>query len=153
MCGQVKTCFKCGVEKPLSEFYRHPQMGDGHLGKCKACTRRDVYLNRLAKIDHYQEYDRKRFAETWHRRICSASWLHSDREANREKHVARSAVIHAIRDGRLRRGPCEVCGCVEVQGHHDDYSKPLEVRWLCVKHHFEAHRKYDDNYQLREANA
>lgn len=50
----------------------------------------------------------------------------------------------ALERGYLRRGPCEVCGDVETHGHHDDYSKPLSVRWLCVKHHAIHHRKYPD---------
>jgi len=50
------------------------------------------------------------------------------------------AVGNAIRDGRLNRGPCEVCGSREsVEGHHEDYSKPLDVRWLCREHHKALH--------------
>lgn len=53
---------------------------------------------------------------------------------------ANQAVNNAIRDGRLTRQPCEVCGAQKAQAHHEDYSKPLDVRWLCTKHHAEWHR-------------
>jgi hypothetical protein len=36
-----KICFKCNTEKPLSDYYKHKKMGDGHLGKCKECTKKD----------------------------------------------------------------------------------------------------------------
>jgi endogenous inhibitor of DNA gyrase (YacG/DUF329 family) len=54
-----------------------------------------------------------------------------------QKVRARKAVKHALADGTLRRGPCEVgVGCEgRIEAHHDDYSKPLAVRWLCAKHH------------------
>jgi ribosomal protein S27AE len=41
----------------------------------------------------------------------------------------------------LIKQPCEVCGNLKAQAHHDDYSKPLQVRWLCQKHHTEHHQK------------
>jgi len=55
------------------------------------------------------------------------------------QYKARTAVNNALRDGRLIRQPCEACGAEEGQAHHDDYSKPLEVRWLCGQHHRAAH--------------
>jgi ribosomal protein S27AE len=58
----------------------------------------------------------------------------------RLKVLARATVNNAIAQGALVRLPCEVCGKTQtVHGHHDDYNKPLEVRWLCREHHFEAH--------------
>lgn len=62
-------------------------------------------------------------------------------KANYAKKKATVAVNNAIRDGRLIRGDCEVCGKPLAQGHHDDYSKPLEVRWLCPEHHAAHHRE------------
>lgn len=56
----MKKCFKCGAEKPLSEYYKHPRMRDGHLNKCKECTKSDVLDNREEKKDYYMEYDRNR---------------------------------------------------------------------------------------------
>ena len=56
-----------------------------------------------------------------------------------EKTRARRLVYWAVRRGNLQRQPCEVCGAPEVHAHHEDYSKPLEVRWLCSAHHLAAH--------------
>lgn len=49
--------------------------------------------------------------------------------------AAHGAVAYAIKTGRLERLPCEVCGHPVAEGHHDDYSKRLDVRWLCRMHH------------------
>lgn len=54
------------------------------------------------------------------------------------------SVNKAIREGRLVRLPCEVCGAVKSDAHHDDYSKPLSVRWLCRPHHYAHHRQQRD---------
>lgn len=59
-----------------------------------------------------------------------------------EKVTARRALVQAVYRGRITRQPCEVCGDPKSEGHHDDYAKPLEVRWLCVRHHTEVHHPY-----------
>lgn len=53
---------------------------------------------------------------------------------------ARKKVQTAVRTGKLQRQPCEICGEKKAEAHHDDYSKPLEIRWLCKKHHSEYHK-------------
>lgn len=57
-------------------------------------------------------------------------------------------VQKAIRDGNLTQELCEVCG-KEGTAHHDDYAKPLEVRWLCHRHHLMHHLLYDNYSQLK----
>jgi hypothetical protein len=58
-----------------------------------------------------------------------------------EKARARAAVHYAVRCGKLTRMPCEVCGNPNSQAHHDDYSKPLEVKWFCPVHHAEHEQR------------
>jgi hypothetical protein len=58
-----------------------------------------------------------------------------------EKARAVNAVNHAASTGRLAKKPCEICGSQKSEAHHNDYSRPLEVIWLCRKHHIQAHKK------------
>lgn len=62
-------------------------------------------------------------------------WNNSHRDARR----AHRAVAIALKAGHLHRGKCEVCGSLRVEAHHDDYAAPLDVRWLCRRHHLEHH--------------
>ncbi len=136
---QEKTCFKCGETKASSDFYKHPEMADGLLGKCKECTKSDTKENYLSDIPKRQEYERKRTSRL--ARKEQNRKYRKKRKFNQEKYRAGNMLHSAIRDGRLIRQPCEVCGDIKSQGHHDDYSKPLEVRWLCFKHHQMQHGK------------
>jgi hypothetical protein len=62
------------------------------------------------------------------------------RQAHPDRYAAHCAVNNAVQSGKLIKEPCEECGTTEtVQAHHDDYSQPLYVRWLCVAHHTEVH--------------
>lgn len=57
----------------------------------------------------------------------------------RIQYQAQLAARNAVSRGTLIKAPCEVCGTDRVHAHHDDYSKPLEVRWLCPLHHRHIH--------------
>lgn len=58
-----------------------------------------------------------------------------------ERYEARKAVLIAIRAGRLQKLPCRVCGNPVAEAHHPDYSRPLDVVWLCASHHRAEHRR------------
>jgi ribosomal protein S27AE len=58
------------------------------------------------------------------------------RISNPEKAYAHYVVSNAIRYGKLVKNACEVCGASKVDAHHNDYTKPLEVVWLCHKCHY-----------------
>lgn len=62
------------------------------------------------------------------------------RESNPLAHSAHMILAAAIRAHKIDPQPCEICGA-KAHGHHDDYTKPLDVRWLCNKHHREHHTK------------
>lgn len=131
-----KKCFKCGEVKSLSDFYKHKQMADGYVNKCKECNKRDVQENRKKKVDYYREYDRARGSRQGY------SYTKEYRERFPRKYKAHSIVNRAIRSKKLHREPCEKCGAIEnVHAHHDDYLKPLNIRWLCPVHHNEWHKE------------
>ena len=60
---------------------------------------------------------------------------------DREKYLARKAVEYRVKTGDLVKQPCARCGGDNVQAHHEDYSKPLDVIWLCPKDHKARHRE------------
>jgi hypothetical protein len=133
----MKKCFKCSKIQPMAEFYDHPAMGDGKLGKCKTCAKADVKARYALTRKERSAYEAKRFKEPGRKATITRA-QRKMRAIHPEKYAARNAVSNAVRDGRLVRGPCVHCGTTKkVQGHHHDYSKPLDVEWCCFKCHRE----------------
>lgn len=152
----TKFCTSCFVKCDLKDgFYKHPQMADGYLNKCKKCVKSRVNKHRDKNITKARAYDRERYhndperkkatRETFARwakenpegpTIASREW----RKRNPEKYRAQNTVNNAIRNGKFERKGCVVCG-EKAHAHHEDYSKPLEVVWLCPKHHSDYHMK------------
>ncbi|MHC4647806.1 MAG: hypothetical protein ACYTBJ_20275 [Planctomycetota bacterium] len=100
-------------------------------------------------MDYYRKYDRERGRTQ--KRIDAAARYQADNPektakakagwiaGNQEKRATHIKTGNAIRDGRLRRMPCEKCGAEPTEAHHEDYSKPLEVIWLCPRCHKREH--------------
>ena len=151
----MKRCFKCNKKMPLSGFYKHAQMADGHLNKCKECTKADVIKYRGDNLEKIKEYDRNRAQQPKRKRLRKAiaeKWkkdpkLRKRRNELQRKWVAENSlkraahvmVGKALKRGELRKGPCDVCGKKKTEAHHDDYLRPFDIRWLCKKHHTEVH--------------
>lgn len=146
----MKRCFRCLSEKPLESFYKHPSTRDGRLNKCIECTKADVQKNRLDRLEYYREFDRTRgskpervlarkaYQKTPEGKLAIARAHMKYERANPTRRKAQIAVSNAVRDGRLKREPCFICG-TKAQAHHPNYDAPLSVTWLCPKHHKDAH--------------
>jgi hypothetical protein len=122
-----RTCYKCGLPKPLFDFYAdNSSKGvSGTQRMCKTCTR-DYRKERRALGKETNTFATKV--------AINREW----RKRNPEKMRAHNMVSKAIQKGLLFRQNC-FCGKIG-EAHHNDYSKPLEVTWLCREHHAEHHR-------------
>lgn len=153
----MKTCRDCGIVKPLSEFYKHFAMKDGHLNKCVECVKDRICGYRRKNLDKIRRYDRERGKTEKRLRLnrergrrFRARYAHLQKrwaEENKNKRAAHSILGHAIRSGRVVKPKrCEHCkkSRQRLEGHHEDYSRPLLVLWVCRKCHAKIHRKYDD---------
>ncbi len=143
-----KRCFKCKTRKSINDFYRHSGMTDGRLGKCKACTIIDSE-KRIAIKKHdpnWVEYERARcrakadkYRKPYRNSAYSKKWDQSHRIEKR----AQCQAQRAVKRGSIKiKHRCERCGnkC-KLQKHHPNYSKPLEVVWLCSGCHGITRRK------------
>jgi hypothetical protein len=129
--GDTIACSKCGEETPLTEYMIRAQ-----TRICPTCQ------SRAATAWAKDNRQRKRASNNaYHGRIssCRAEATARYRENHPDRRAAHQAIQTAVRNGSLKRERCSVCGNLKAHAHHDDYSKPLDVIWLCHKHHMERH--------------
>jgi hypothetical protein len=146
----TKICIHCGHEKDINDFYKHPAMADGHLGRCKICQQENSKENYRKNIGHRIAYEAER-AKRPGRKARAAQYLKRARMEKTAQIKARQAVANAVRDNKLHKRPCKRCGSEKAEAHHPDYSKPLEVEWLCRPCHLVDHGK--NSYELMRAQA
>jgi ribosomal protein S27AE len=135
-----KACFKCKTVKPLSEFYKHSQMADGYLNKCKECAKNDVSMHRAQNIENVRQYDRDR-GKRPERIKAGVEITRIWRAEDGRRQKAHGAVYRAIKNGKLLRQECCRCGNAKTVAHHEDYDKPLDVVWLCEPCHKQRHKE------------
>lgn len=79
--------------------------------------------------------------------MCHAKYMrgwrktHPLNDSQKKKDIARSYLGVYVRRGKVKKKPCQICGEKNSQAHHTDYSKPLDVVWLCRRHHLETHKE------------
>lgn len=144
-----KTCRICQIIKAASEFPRGS-------AKCRRCLANELLLRTSPYREAYianglpgAGVDLRGQTPLGQRNWVKGPRKENDTrarkrrwtEANPEKRAAHQAVEYALRKGRMERRSCERCGAQKAQAHHDDYSKQLDVTWLCPSHHRERHRE------------
>lgn len=147
----MKTCIRCKFKKQDEEFYKHPKMADGRLGKCKECCKSQskARIRRKRKDPEWVKLERVRCREkaALSRRLGPSkqppnSVKHDWRRRNKLKSNAHRIAALAVKSGILKpKKRCEDCNKRrKLSKHHEDHSKPLQVEWLCSKCHGKRHR-------------
>ena len=142
----LKRCIKCLIEKPITDFYQAPSCRDKLHPRCKTCFKQGVQQARLRRgVAARRERERQcYYRRTKHYKEKRKQWgLHTGYQYLRDKQKlsAKAAVKYAVKIGKLTRQPCQVCGDTNVHAHHTDYTRKLDVVWLCPLHHGFQHRK------------
>lgn len=125
-----KKCSKCKKVLSINSFYKGKYRV---LSACKNCRR--IHKNKEAD----RLYQKRKRAQDPAKKVLSETLY---KKKNPEKVSAHRRVLKAVRSGLLIKSDC-VCGESKVQAHHPDYSKPLEVIWLCASCHKLLHAKVD----------
>ncbi len=102
-----------------------------------------VIRSRKKRPEYYKaylrEYRKKNRNDLWSKVHPEYFREYKQRPEVKFKNAVRAKVYRAIKTGKMKRGVCESCGISNTQAHHDDYNKPLDVRWLCREHHENVH--------------
>lgn len=106
-----------GRKKSLEAYYKHQEERQER--------------NRQWKEEHKDEI--KEYNHSYLEKNRDAIYRRRNKYVTEKTGYAGSKVAEAIRLGKITPSPCEMCGEKKVQAHHDDYNKPLDVRWLCDK--------------------
>lgn len=114
-------------------------------GEGKYCSRSCAAKKRAENTDQQGENN-----PNWKGGVSDEPYRYKLRQKERhpEKVRARRTLGDKVRQGKIERKPCELCGSEDdVHGHHEDYDNPLEVNWVCRTHHREYHESKFDSFE------
>jgi hypothetical protein len=135
---EIKICSRCKLRLPIDEFYKDKSKPSGIAYRCKRC---EAYLKREQRIrnkDTFKKKDRLYYKEHKKELLKKRKiWA----EKNRQKITAHNLVRKALYHGELKRVDiCEICFKSKSSlAHHDNYNKPLDVKWVCALCHMRLH--------------
>jgi len=132
---EAQKCHICKEPLPLDFFTPDERRPNGKSSQCKKCIAEYSRLHYKKNKQTIKDKVKKYYSKNYEKIVEKL-------QRYPEKNKARTELRSKVKQGLVIKQPCEVCGEKKVQGHHSNYSKPLEVNWLCVKHHGEIHRKY-----------
>lgn len=118
-------CLRKSRGQDLTPKFRRDSNNKTKCSKCGSSQR--------APSHNYCRECRNASVRVWAKQH-GGSWANMTPE-QRKRALARKMVYNWVHRGKMERQPCEICGSKLSSAHHDDYSKPLQVRWLCQKHH------------------
>ena len=129
-------------ELPLSAFGKHSNCKDGHVGTCRECTAAYSRKYRADNIDEIRRKDKLRFKDPVRRKNVMMR-AKAYKKTNPEKALAHRTLNNAIRDQKVKKPTtCQDCGTGGmIHAHHHDYSKPLDVMFLCPVCHSVEHQR------------
>lgn len=132
--SQGKYCSEKCQHEGMKKSYK--KYGRKNREKRRKFQREWYLKNRKKRIDQTRKYQLTKKGKE----VIRLAGI-NQRKNHPEKQKAREEVRKATKKGIISKLPCEVCGEKNTQAHHDDYSKPLQINWLCKKHHLEKHNR------------
>lgn len=150
----MKNCKKCRKQLAFDFFYPSKVTKDSFGIYCKPCSSQAAKEYRQKNKEKLKAYESSRKDDP-ERKLANKKYQQREdvkiryrkkrldwKKTNNKKKLAHDAVSFALETGKLKRIPCEVCGEIKVDAHHVDYTKRLEVMWLCRRHHIQWHMKH-----------
>jgi hypothetical protein len=128
------------IYKTIHSFKLHLKYERRHDKALKE-ARRYYQKNKLRIKERIRLYHKK-YDKTEQAKLSVKRRTYTAMEKYPEKYKARYTLRNAVAKGIIERKPCIVCGNPKSHGHHEDYSKPLEVIWLCHQHHCELEGRW-----------
>jgi hypothetical protein len=142
----MKKCKECGIEKELSDFWKNKRMTSGYFNKCKICSKREKDKYAAEHVDEMRA-TRSRYSKLSYKTGRKGRDNKIYKLNNPLVVKAHSAVRYAVRMGKIIKPKnCSTCNEeTSLHGHHNDYTKLLDVIWLCPSCHGQLHHKLKNN--------